>query len=130
MVRLGSLFFLLTVLASADVQNGVVRSGGQAIPGAAVTAECGTDKISTVTDFDGRFALGGLPSASCKFTAAMFGFDVANQEAKASSADLTFDLKLQARATLPSSEPSVTAKATPTTPAPSETKTAAAPATP
>lgn len=49
--------------AAADVQTGVVRSGGQPIPGATVSAECGTDsKITTTTDDAGRFEIGGLPS--------------------------------------------------------------------
>jgi trimeric autotransporter adhesin len=101
--RKAALALLLSVAsAAADVQTGVVRSGGRPIPGAAVTAECGTDKISTVTDLDGRFEMGGLPSSPCKFSAAMFGFEQALQESKASSAPLIFDLKLQTRASLPS----------------------------
>ncbi len=37
---------LLAANAFAETQSGVVRSGGQSIPGAAVTAICGTDKIT------------------------------------------------------------------------------------
>ena len=55
---------LFAGVAAADVQTGIVRSGGQPIPGATVTAECGTDKITTVTDDAGRFEIGGLPSTS------------------------------------------------------------------
>jgi len=102
----GFFALLLSVAsAAADVQTGVVRSGGRPIPGAAVTADCGTDKISTITDSDGRFEMGGLPSAPCKFSAAMFGFEQTQQDIQASSSPLTFDLKLQTRASVPVSAP-------------------------
>ena len=127
-VRLTTLGFLFASFAFADVQNGVVVSGGQPIPGAAVTAVCGEDKISTVTDGDGRFEMGGLPSTPCKFSVAMFGFEVSAKEAKASATALSFDLKLQAKATLPQTDVPVVAAATPASPAPAtpETKAAAA----
>ena len=101
MLRLTCLVFIFAALAAADVQTGVVRSGGQPIPGATVTADCGADKITTVTDGDGRFEMGGLPSTPCRFSVAMFGFEPTPVEAKASSTPISFDLKLQARATLP-----------------------------
>src|SRR5215472_3480782 len=101
MLRLTGIVLFSAALAAAEVQSGVVRSGGQPIPGAAVIAQCGTDRIETVTDGDGHFEMGGLPSTQCKFTIAMFGFEPGAQEVKASSSLLTFDLKLQARATVP-----------------------------
>ncbi|MDQ1469185.1 MAG: hypothetical protein QOJ99_665 [Bryobacterales bacterium] len=99
---------LWVVLAAADVQTGVVRSGGRPIPGAAVTADCGSDRISTVTDTNGRFELGGLPDTPCHFSAAIFGFEQARQDIKASSSPVTFDLKLQTRASLPVTSSPVT----------------------
>src|SRR5271156_2158833 len=116
LLRLTTLCLLYTGLAFADVQSGMVRSGGQPIPGAAVTAVCGTDKITTVTDFDGRFEMGGLPSTPCRFSVAMFGFEAKQQEAKASSTALTFDLALQPKATLPPEDVPVTPAATPAAP--------------
>lgn len=114
MLRLTSLFLFSIALASADVQNGVVRSAGQPIPGATVTALCGSDKITTVTDGDGRFEMGGLPSTPCRFSAAMFGFEVAQSNVTASSTLLTLDLRLQAKATLPpADEPVEVVKAAP-----------------
>jgi hypothetical protein len=105
---------LMVALAAADVQTGVVRSGGRPVPGAAVTAECGSDRISTVTDADGQFEMGGLPSTSCKFSAAMFGFEQVEQDIKASSSPVIFDLKLQTRASLPvSTIPAPVPKAAP-----------------
>ncbi|HKD05014.1 MAG TPA: carboxypeptidase regulatory-like domain-containing protein [Bryobacteraceae bacterium] len=106
MLRLTGIVLFSAALAAAEVQSGVVRSGGQPIPGAAVIAQCGTDRIETVTDGDGHFEMGGLPSTPCQFTIAMFGFEPGEQQVKASSSPLTFDLKLQARATVPVISPS------------------------
>lgn len=118
MLRTAGSFFLIAGLAFAETQSGVVRSGGQAIPGAGVTALCGADKITTVTDETGQFELGGLPSTPCKFFISMFGFEPAERDVTASASPLTFDLKLQTRATL-ATEPSAT-PAAPTPPAPTE----------
>src|SRR5579883_839182 len=102
MLRSPCLVFMLVAVAAADVQTGLVRSGGQAIPGATVTAVCGSDRISTVTDAAGHFEIGGLPAkAACSFSVAMFGFEAVERQSAASSTPLNFDLKLQARATLP-----------------------------
>jgi len=104
MFRTTGLLFVLAALlaaaASAETQSGIVRSGGQPIPGAAVTAICGTDKITTVTDDAGQFELGGLPSTPCKYTIAMFGFEPAQRDLTASANAATFDLTLQTHATL------------------------------
>src|ERR1700691_3625116 len=107
MLRIAGSFFVIAGLAFAETQSGVVRSGGQAIPGAAVTAICGADKITTVTDEAGKFELGGLPATPCKFFISMFGFEPAQLDVTASGSPVTFDLKLQTRATL-ATEPSVT----------------------
>ena len=124
-------------IASADVQNGVVRYQGQNIPGATVTAECGkdTDKITTVTDDAGRFEMGGLPSTSCKYTVLLFGFQPLQKDATASATPLTFDLNMQQGTAsipvAPSAAPTVTAAtpppaaATPATPAPAPSQASA-----
>ena len=97
-----------TVLAAAETQSGTVVSGGQPIPGAAVIVDCGADRITTVTDAAGRFAIGGLPAAPCRYSIAMFGFEPAQRDAAASANDLTFDLKLQTHATLAATPPPAT----------------------
>lgn len=84
----------------AENQAGVVHSGNQVIPGATVTADCGTNRITTVTDDNGRFELGGLPASPCRFTIGIFGFEPAQQTTVSSAAALAFDVKLQSRATL------------------------------
>ncbi len=120
------LFVLTTALtagsisALADTQSGIVRANGQAIPGAAILVECGTEKIRTVSGPDGRFEVGGLPATACQFSIGMFGFERVELESKASATPLTFDLKLQTRASLPvekSAQPAPAA-ATATAPGP------------
>ena len=88
-------------LNAAEVQKGSVRSGAQPLSGASVTAECGVDRLSTVTGNAGEFELGGLPAASCRFFAGLFGFEEGRLTAVPSATPLTFDLKLQPRASLP-----------------------------
>jgi hypothetical protein len=104
MLRKSCLLFVVAGLAVAETQTGTVRSGSQVIPGATVTADCGGDKITTVTDDSGKFEIGGLPATPCKFSVAMFGFEPQNQQATPSSSPLVLDLKLQTRATLPPAE--------------------------
>ena len=106
MLRFRRFLFTLTLAAgavplTAEVQSGLVRANGQPIPGAAVLVECGTEKIRTVTGPDGRFEVGGLPATPCQFSIGMFGFEQLQLEAKASTTVLSFDLKLQVRATVP-----------------------------
>jgi trimeric autotransporter adhesin len=101
MLRTTGLILVLAGLALGETQSGSVTSGGQPIPGATVVATCGDDKITTVTDDSGRFEMGGLPSTPCRFSVSMFGFDSPPRETTASASPLTFDLSLQAHATLP-----------------------------
>ncbi|MCU1330367.1 MAG: hypothetical protein JWN34_5737, partial [Bryobacterales bacterium] len=117
MLRFRSCFVVTTLICSvlpvlADTQAGFVRSSGQPIPGAAVLVECGTEKIRTITGPDGHFEVGALPAAPCQFHIAMFGFEQAQQEVKPSATPLTFDLKLQTRATLPVERTAQTAAST------------------
>jgi hypothetical protein len=128
MFRTTGLLFALSAMVFAETQSGIARSGGQPIPGAAVTAVCGTDRISTVTDDAGRFDLGGLPSTSCKFYITMFGFEPAQRDLTASATSATFDLNLQTRATL-ATEP-VVSKLTPPTASPAGAEQTPAQTTP
>ncbi len=128
MFRTTGFLFVLAATAFAATQSGTVRSGGQSIPGAAVTAICGTDKITTVTDDAGQFELGGLPSTPCKFTITMFGFEPAQRDLTASATSATFDLNLQTHATLAVEPAAPTTQAA--TPANAEQAAAPAPTTP
>ena len=129
MLRYTCLILLIFAgVAAADVQTGLVRSGGQPIPGATVSAECGTEsKITTTTDDAGRFEMGGLPSTSCKYTVLMFGFEPIQKDSVTSTTPLTFDITQQSHATLAvAPKPAVVVSAVP---APAVTQ-AATPATP
>jgi hypothetical protein len=108
--------FIFPALGFSATQTGSVRSGSQNIPGATVFADCGTNRISTVTDDAGRFEIGGLPSTSCRFSVAMFGFEPVQREIAPSDTPLVLDLQLQKRATL-AAEPAPLAGATPAKPA-------------
>ena len=54
----------LPAIVLATQESGSVRAADQFIPGATVTAVCGTDKITTITDDAGRFELNASPYAS------------------------------------------------------------------
>jgi hypothetical protein len=126
MLRKSWLVFVVAGLAVAETQSGKVRSGPQVIPGATVTANCGGQIITTVTDDAGNFEIGGLPNTPCTFSVGMFGFEPVSKDAAASSTPLTLDLKLQTHATLPPVETPVAPK--PASPAEVTAQTPAAPA--
>ena len=102
MIRTSALLIAFASLVFGETQSGSVSSAGKPIPGATVTATCGSDKITTVTDDAGRYEMGGLPSTPCRFSVAMFGFDATPRETAASATPVNFDLSLQRRASLPS----------------------------
>ena len=67
----------LLLLAGATVvlaQDGVVRSAGQPIPGATVTATSGTQKFGALTDETGQYHFKVLPPGDWTITIESFGF--------------------------------------------------------
>jgi trimeric autotransporter adhesin len=86
-------------LWAAAAQDGIVRASGQPIPGASITAVQGTQKVSTISDVDGRYHLDGLAPGDWDFTVEMFGFAKATQKLSINIASLPFewDLKLEPR---------------------------------
>jgi hypothetical protein len=77
---------ILTLLAlvgpgciSLIAQTGVVRSGGQAIPGATVTATLKDQTVSTVTGVDGSYRFASLAEGAWTLEVKMFGFAPARQ---------------------------------------------------
>ncbi|MEO7142188.1 MAG: TonB-dependent receptor, partial [Bryobacteraceae bacterium] len=81
--------------------SGDVRSGGQPIPGATVTAELGGKKLVTVTDDSGHYVLDGMTPGTWTLEVDMFGFATAKRsvEAGASVAKVDWNLDLKAAAT-------------------------------
>ena len=92
------LCMLLLVLQWAALgQTGVVRSGGQPIPGATVTAVQGQTKLTTVTDDKGRYTFDGMTPGAWKIQVDMFGFTTAGREVQIGAApvDLEWNLALK-----------------------------------
>ncbi len=74
--------FLCLLIAAVGLagQTGVVKSGGQPIPGATVTATAGDKKASTTTDEAGRFEFPELPAGTYMYEVRMFGFETLKKE--------------------------------------------------
>lgn len=71
---------LLALVAPLAAQSGFVKSAGQAIPGAVVTASQGTQSVSTITDTDGHYGFALLPPGAWQIKVEMFGFDPLRQD--------------------------------------------------
>lgn len=88
-----SLLLLLTVGAAVAADfRGVVRFGGLPLPGASVTATCGTHTASTVTDAAGAYTLAEPASGRCTLEVSMQMF--APQRRDATAEPMEWDLKL------------------------------------
>ncbi|HLH01799.1 MAG TPA: TonB-dependent receptor [Bryobacteraceae bacterium] len=72
--------FLLLLAGGALAQSGFVRSNGQPIPGATVTATQGAQSFSTVTDADGHYGFPPLGPGAWNVSVEMFGFDTLQQQ--------------------------------------------------
>ncbi|HEY3738960.1 MAG TPA: TonB-dependent receptor [Bryobacteraceae bacterium] len=84
---------LLIAAATLAGQTGVVKSGGQPIPGATVTATAGNKKSTTTTDEAGRYEFSDLAPGSYTFEVRMFGFETAKKEAALGTpVDFTIEL--------------------------------------
>ncbi len=85
----------MAVLARS--QSGLVRSGGQPIPGATVTAAGAGKTLTTVTGADGRYMFPGIAPGGWTIQVSMFGFEPAHHDVAApgSGKEWDFDLKLR-----------------------------------
>ncbi len=78
--------------------SGIVKSGGQPIPGATVTATLGKQKAVTVTDDDGRYQFEDLTPGSWAVTVQLFGFTPTSLEIQlTATATADWDLALRPR---------------------------------
>ncbi len=66
--------FFLAGASLALAQDGVVRSGGQPIPGVTVTATAGTQKFGALTDENGQYHFKVLPPGEWTISLESFGF--------------------------------------------------------
>ncbi len=81
---------------AAAAQDGQVRASGQPIPGALITASQGSQKVTTITDEDGRYHFDNLPPGEWDLSVEMYGFVKATQKLTIGAVSLPFewDLKL------------------------------------
>lgn len=79
---------------AAPAQDGLVRASGQPIPGAALTATLGTQKVSTISDENGRYHFDNLTAGDWEFTVEMFGFAPAKQKLTIGAVSLPFEWNL------------------------------------
>ncbi|MGH9558802.1 MAG: carboxypeptidase-like regulatory domain-containing protein, partial [Bryobacteraceae bacterium] len=85
--------------AQTDAVSGVVKSEGQAIPGAIVRATQGGRSLTTLTDANGAFRLEGMGAGAGAWSVEvdMFGFDRARKEIQVAANPTKIDFNLQLR---------------------------------
>jgi hypothetical protein len=93
---LKTIWILFFAAGSLFAQSGFVRSAGQPIPGATVTATQGPNTVSTVTDTDGHYAFALLDPGQWSVSIDMFGFEPLKKDVDFSpGAPVNFELKLK-----------------------------------
>ncbi len=95
--RILPLGLFVVLCGSAFAQSGFVKSGGQPIPGATITALQGEQKFATVTDSDGHYGFSLLGPGAWTVTVDMFGFDTQKKDVDfaASTGPVNFELTLK-----------------------------------
>lgn len=82
-------------LAAGAQFQGVVETGGVAVPGATVSITAGTAKSTTVTGEDGKYVFSDVPAGEAQLEIEMPGFAPAHQTVTVPApGDLTSDLKM------------------------------------
>ena len=75
------MLFVLTILAAdLGAQTGVVKFGGQPLPGATVIVSQGDRRTLTTTDEEGRYEFPGLAPGTYTVEVRMFGFQPAHRQ--------------------------------------------------
>ena len=90
------LFFSAAAFMAA--QDGTVRSGGQPIPGAVVAAAQGDQKLSTVTDENGKYHFANMAPGDWDFSVEIFGFTTLHKNLRIIAAPVPTDWELQIQA--------------------------------
>ena len=94
----GVLILLTLIGAGLRAQTGLVKFGGQAVPGATVVASQGDRRVLTTTDEDGRYEFVNLAPGAYTVEVQMFGFQAARQQVQIPAAQpVEFTLQLQQR---------------------------------
>ena len=95
---MGKLTALMVCMAgSLAAQSGFVRSGGQPIPGAAVTVTQNGQTQATTTDKDGHYGFYSVGPGNCSVTVEMFGFETLKKDIDFSAAKgpVNFEIQLK-----------------------------------
>ncbi|HZS56381.1 MAG TPA: TonB-dependent receptor [Bryobacteraceae bacterium] len=88
------LCLLVLACSSTFAQSGFVKSDGQPIPGATVTATQGDKSFSTVTDADGHYVFPILGPGMWSVSVEMFGFENLKKDVDFSAANGPVNLEL------------------------------------
>ncbi|HCC57988.1 MAG TPA: hypothetical protein DEQ47_12170, partial [Solibacterales bacterium] len=78
--------------------GGTVRSGGVPIPGVAVTATQGSEKVATSTDESGHYTLGALKDGTWQIEVSLFGFAPQQKAVPVTGQPMQADWTLEMRA--------------------------------
>src|ERR1700679_3278145 len=95
--------WLAVMALTASEHHGVVKSNGQPVPGATVTASQGDKKpLVTTTDDNGEYAFADLPDGIWTITVEMLGFSKLSREigVTTDAASPQWDLKVQSLSAL------------------------------
>src|SRR2546426_111644 len=89
------ILFCLASAIAAQAQTGAVKSAGQPIPGATVTATLNGERFAVVTGADGRFQLPHIAAGQGTITVRMFGFEPVSREAALGDGAPAIDFSLR-----------------------------------
>lgn len=84
-------------LLSAAQHGGIVRSAGQPVPGATVTATLADQKFVTATDENGNYVFQDLPPGAWKIEVEIFGFTIQARPLSVGAQATTLDWELELR---------------------------------
>src|SRR5579884_2817416 len=106
--RAGCLICVLLLSAlNLFAQTGTVRSDGQPIPGATVTAVAGNTRLTTVTDDNGNYSFENMPPGRWLISVQIFGFQITSREVDITTTptNLEWNLQLEPPAGTPAAKP-------------------------
>jgi carboxypeptidase family protein len=97
LLRFGLFICWAAVPLSLFAQSGFVKSSGQALPGATLTAARNGQSFSTVTDADGHYTFPPLAPGAWSVSVDMFGFQPLKKDVDFATANgpVNFDLQLK-----------------------------------
>ena len=85
----------------ASAPRGTVRSGGQSIPGATVTARQNGKTVVTTTDENGRYVFDSLPAGHWLVEVEIFGFSTARRDVDVDGQGPELEWNLELRSATP-----------------------------